>query len=562
MKCFKSISIAMLLLSTTFVTSCDQSLDDEAIKNAISEDIVVNTTWDEDEYIIDGNISISNATLTIAPGTIIKFTENSCLYVSTGGGLIADGTTGKITFTGTEAEEGWWSSLVFEANAVNANCQLLNCEILYGGSGANGMIIVYNNATIKNCTISHGAGDGIYVAEQKKPILKDNTITDNAKSPVNLDFSSIAILDTAGGFWTGNAQNYITVRSINELSSDATLRPLGIPFRFVDGRYWISNAILTIKPGVTIEMGAETDLQARTSAGITAVGTADSVITFTAVVAQRGYWNYIGFNADARNTDCHLRNCVIEYGGDVDGDDNGDALLQIHNNATVENCIIRESSSYGVRLHPEAHPTFINNTVTANAKAPVVAVTENANSLQLGSGSFTGNEEDYIFVETYTDLARNATWQNLGIAYRLEGFHVVGVNKTLTIAPGTIIEMAAGATLRIDTGAGLIADGTNDAITFTASTKQAGWWNDIEFVDNINSANCQLKNCIIEYGGQGDSQDYGLIAVGAYAAPTITGCLIRESMQSGIVLAEYSDATNITNNTFENIGSGYDIYQQ
>jgi parallel beta-helix repeat protein len=252
----------MLLLSTTYVTSCDQSLDDEAIKNAISEDIVVNTTWDEDEYIIDGNISISNATLTIAPGTIIKFTENSCLYVSTGGGLIADGTTGKITFTGTEAEEGWWSSLVFEANAVNANCQLLNCEILYGGSGANGMIVVYNNATIKNCTISHGASDGIYVAEQKKPILKDNTITDNAKSPVNLDFSSIAVLDTAGGFWTGNAQNYITVRSINELSSDATLRPLGIPFRFVDGRYWINNAILTIKPGVTIEMGAETDLQA------------------------------------------------------------------------------------------------------------------------------------------------------------------------------------------------------------------------------------------------------------------------------------------------------------
>lgn len=558
------ISSVTLLLIVTFVTSCDQWLDgeDEAIENAVREDIVVNTIWDEDEYVIDGNISISNATLTIASGTIVKFTENSNLCVSTGGGLIANGTAGKITFTGTESEEGWWNSLVFEANAVNADCQLLNCEILYGGSGANGMIIVYNNTTIKNCTISHSASDGIYIAEQKKPILKDNTITDNAKSPVNLDFSSIGILNTAGGFWTGNAQNYIAVRSINELTTDATLQTMGIPFQFVDGRYWITDAVLTIEPGVTIEMGAETDLQARTSAGITAVGTADSVITFTGVVAQKGYWNYIGFNAGASNADCLLNYCVIEYGGDADGDDNGDAFLQIHNNATVANCIIRESSSYGVRLHPEAHPTFISNIVTANAKAPVVTVTDNANSLQLGSGSFTGNEEDYILVETYTDLARNATWQNLRVAYQLDGFHVVGENKILTIAPGTTIEMAAGATLRIDTGAGLIADGTNDTITLTASTKQAGWWNDIEFVDNINSANCQLINCIIEYGGQGDSQDYGLIAVGAYSAPTITGCLIRESLQSGIVLAEYSNGTNITNNTFENIGSGYDIYQQ
>jgi parallel beta-helix repeat protein len=547
MKFFKSISLAMLLLIAIFITSCDQLLEneDETLENAITGDIVANTTWDEDEYIIDGYISISNATLTIAPGTIVKFTENSCLYVSTGGGLIADGTTEKITFTGTESEEGWWNSLVFEANAVNANCQLINCEIMYGGSGASGMIVVYNNATIKNCTISHSASDGIYVAEQKTPVLKDNTITDNAKSPVNLDFSSIGILDTAGGSWSGNSQNYIAVRSINELTTDATLRPMGIPFRFVDGRYWITDAVLTIKPGVTIEMGEGTDLQARTAAGILALGTSDSVITLTGVVAQKGYWHYVGFNADAVNADCHLNYCVIEYGGDIDGDDNGDALLQIHNNAVVENCIIRESSAYGVRLHPEAHPTFVGNTVTANAKAPVIAVTDNANSLQLGSGSFGGNDEDYILIETYTDLARNATWLNLGIPYRLDGFHVVGVNKTLTIAPGTTIEMAAGATLRIDTGAGLIADGTNDTITFTASTKQAGWWNDIEFVDNINSANCQLKNCIIEYGGQGDSEEYGLIAVGAYSAPTITGCLIRESLQSGIVLAEYSDAATI-----------------
>jgi len=153
-------------------------------------------------YIIDGLLkieSLSSAKLTIEPGTTVKFTASSRIYVGYGSGkfgvLVADGEPGnQITFT-SGAPDGFetagdWDGIWFYEGTGNGSI-LDNCIFSYGGgySSNSGNLNIMNQSAgipvISNCTIENSEAYGIYLGNSASPTLTSNTFMNNVSGDTN-----------------------------------------------------------------------------------------------------------------------------------------------------------------------------------------------------------------------------------------------------------------------------------------------------------------------------------------------------------------------------------------
>ncbi|MEM7609026.1 MAG: hypothetical protein AAF411_27065, partial [Myxococcota bacterium] len=119
---------------------------------AVNADITTDTTWTADNvYQLDTTVYVSNATLTIMPGTVIQGAAGqNALVVTTSGRLVAEGTAADpIIFTSSNAvgerEPGDWGGVVLLGLApINVEGGVTNIEGLdpgeargqYGGDNA------------------------------------------------------------------------------------------------------------------------------------------------------------------------------------------------------------------------------------------------------------------------------------------------------------------------------------------------------------------------------------------------------------------------------------------
>ncbi|MCU0644943.1 MAG: hypothetical protein MUC94_11870, partial [bacterium] len=104
----------------------------------------------------------------------------------------------------------------------------------------------------------------------------------------------------------------------------------------------------------------------------------------------------------------------------------------------------------------------------------------------------------------------------------------------LKIEPGTIVKFERDAALSIMDSAGLLADGSAKAISFTSDIKEKGSWKYIYFSREAFHDSCRLIECNLEYGG-GDSIRSGIIFCDG-ASPIIKSCTISKSGICGVVL--------------------------
>ncbi len=152
-------------------------------------------------YVVDNDLNLGAATgsrLVIEPGTVVKFTENSALYVGNSGNfgvLVADGEPGSpIIFTSAAPagfeSPGDWDGIWFYAG-TGTNTILDYCEVSYGGgySSSSGNLHVQNGnpgvPEISNTLVSHSSSYGIYINNSSDPALTDVTYENNANGDTN-----------------------------------------------------------------------------------------------------------------------------------------------------------------------------------------------------------------------------------------------------------------------------------------------------------------------------------------------------------------------------------------
>jgi parallel beta-helix repeat protein len=377
--------LALLIGAALFLSGCgNEESDDITGGNGTtiehSSTITSDETWAKgDIHIIKGYVYVNDAILTIEAGTTVQFASDAALIIQTAAGLIADGTTGQITFTGQTKQNGFWRYIEFQDAAANLNCKMINCLVEYGGGyGDNAsMLYIYNNPTISSCTFRYSSSNGVEIDDDARPVFNNNTITLNTKSPVIADFESAASIGY--GDYSGNGQEYIDLSS-GTLTYDAALKKQNVPYSF-SGYNYINNATLTIEAGTNILMNTDAAVIVGENGGFVAQGTSSDSIVISSRVAQKGYWRYIEFQDDAVSAECKLDYCAVEFGG---GYGTTASMLYIYNNATVTNSAFRSSSSNGVYIDDDARPTFSNNTITLNDLSPINGDFESAASIGYG----------------------------------------------------------------------------------------------------------------------------------------------------------------------------------
>ncbi len=162
--------------------------------------------------------------------------------------------------------------------------------------------------------------------------------------------------------------------------------------------------------------------------------------------------------------------------------------------------------------------------------AVIRCTSENTVSPQSVVTDTVNHAEDITSSETWTaDKVHNIT-SSLRIT-----------NAVLKIEAGANITFGQGASLSILDSAGLIADGSESSITFSAGSQKKGDWKYIYFDDKAMDDSCKLVNCTIEYGG-GDAERPGMIYCDN-SAPAIHGCTISNSASSGVIL--YGDCRRV-----------------
>jgi hypothetical protein len=149
-------------------------------------------TWSNQgvPYTLAGNVTVQDASnspvLTIAPGNTVRLQAGVELYCgyTEPGGIVADGTTGQITFTSSigSPSPGDWGSISFYYRAMDSQCLLKNCRILYGGDHHANVFIENALPTVTGCNIGYSSDYGIYLNGTEYPaaaqLRTDNNIHD------------------------------------------------------------------------------------------------------------------------------------------------------------------------------------------------------------------------------------------------------------------------------------------------------------------------------------------------------------------------------------------------
>jgi hypothetical protein len=335
-------------------------------------------------YLLGGSVGVdhetNNPVLTIAPGCVIKFGgdyEFYCAYYYPGA-IVAEGTALlPITFT-TNANPplaGTWKAVKAYEKATTA-ASFNYCTFEYGGSEDCGLGVYNAAAEITNCAIRYGGSDGVLASGTGYfTQFTGNTISNCAGHAINIGPEYVRTLG-AGNTYTANTYNDILIRG-GAVKTTGTWLNQGVPYNISESVAVEdeegSSPILTIAPGITIKMQANTEFWVGYywAGGLIADGTLGE-ITFTSASPSpsAGDWKSLSFYIFAIDGSSKLKNCVVEYAGN----DLGNIVVD-NSVPEITGCTIRHSQAWGVWLegppYPDASEIESNNTFSDNPSGNV-----------------------------------------------------------------------------------------------------------------------------------------------------------------------------------------------
>jgi len=167
--------------------------------------ISADTTWSAaDVHLVTSSVTVdTGVTLTIEPGTIVKFNSNQELHIN--GALWAEGNASEqIVFTSyrddstgsddngdglSSGQSGDWAGLKFGDSTNETYTCVEYVKVQYAGGSNHHAVYIYNaDITIFSSSITNSASSGIYVYGGS-PVLDSNTITGNSGHGLYLEHS-------------------------------------------------------------------------------------------------------------------------------------------------------------------------------------------------------------------------------------------------------------------------------------------------------------------------------------------------------------------------------------
>lgn len=493
-------------------------------------------------YWLNGSVTVTQgSTLTIAAGQIIKARDTG---LTVNGTLKAQGlAAAPIVFTSFEddatggntqndatgaaiGKNGDWIGITFGNSSINN--QLDFVSVLYAGGASSSAAVVDNGAPLmmNHGVIAYSKTAGMRMVGAS-PTLASDTFANNTGAAISMDLASAPTITNP---------NVINHNGINAVVLDAGSLPGNVTWNNPGIVYWLPGTV-TVPMGNTLTIGAGQIIKAAPGVNgllivngtLSAMGTAASPIIFTSyeddstggntqndgtgtATGKNGDWGSITFAATSTNNNLDFVNVL--YGGGLGA---SAAVIDSSVPLIMNDGLIANSAGPGIRI-VGASPTLASDTFRNNAGAAISM--DLASTPTITNPSVLNHNGINAVVLDGGSLPGNATWNNPGIVYWLPSTLTVPQGKTLTIAPGQIIKVAAGSNgslVNLVVNGTLMAQGTAAApIVFTsskddatgghtgndatgASTGTNGDWGNIQFA-STSTANV-LNNAKVLFGG-------------------------------------------------------------
>lgn len=316
-------------------------------------------------------------------------------------------------------------------------------------------------------------------------------------------------------------------------------------------------AELTVAPGVKVMFEPNRGLSIEGNSGaLSAIGTADSLIIFTAEDTLNGWDGIVFFNDNVQN---EFNYTDVSYGGQQDfGFGILAANVGIDNTAgvTIANTTISNSFNYGIYLELGGLLRDLSNSALENnMNNPVALSLSQVGSIDANT-TFTGNEDNTV--EIYTsgvNLEEELVMPALsnGTFYFVSG--KLEVDSGLKLEPGTNAEFDTDAFIEVAGNDGYInVEGTAADSIFLIGRNQADGWGGISiYTDNSRNSFAYSR---IAYGG---NRNFGFgispanIGIDNTGKVKISNSVVANSVgDHGIFVENGGIIEELSQNTFTN----------
>lgn len=327
------------------------------------------------DYIVDCLMFVE-AAITIEAGTVIQFDDGVGFMVRGAGSIRAIGSQDAlIVFTSRTKQKGAWRGLYIESSSINNVFE--HCRIEYGGGDSfnsndnKGAIVVWAGSRLKldNVIISDSENYGISMEYGDTNFqMTNSTITDTDGGPI-ITIARNATSLGSGNSFTGNSEDWITVLS-GFFSPNATLGKLDVPYRFDVSTFpfemIVESGVLTIEPGVQIEMEPSATLKVDANGSLKIIGSSLDPVVITGAVKSPGSWSgiYYVFTTNINNV---IEHALIAHAGDGSEAGRGAISLWANPRLRVSNVHFENLPNCAIFNHAGAtnpNLTLENNTLT------------------------------------------------------------------------------------------------------------------------------------------------------------------------------------------------------
>lgn len=532
----------------SFPTVSDNSLKGNAgngleIRNG---EMSLSGAWKNNDivYSVTGIVTVKEGTtLSIAPGVVVKFSDNT--YIDVFGTFRGQGTAKQeVIFTSikddaaggdTNGDEGSsapaagdWTMLRFRDSSNDANSIVEYAVIRYAGE--------HNKNRF-----------GAIHLESASPTIANDVITDNFWYAISADVHSFP--SVSGNQVSGNVGNGLEVRG-GEMRSSGTWENTDIVHSVLAPITVKEGATLSVEAGVMVKFGDNAYFDVYGT--FRAIGTDEYRAVFTSIkddsvggdtngdegssAPSAGDWTMIRFRDSSNDTNSIVKHAVIQYAGEHNGNRFGAVHLEAAS-PTIANNVITDNYWYAISADVNSFPIVTGNELLRNA----------GNGLEVRSG----------------EMPTSGEWANTDIVYVLTGPVTVRNTATLSIAVGVTVKFAENAHINVH-GAFRSLGTAERKVVLTSlkddtyggdtngdggsSTPAPGNWTMIRFYDDSNDANCIIDHTVIRYAGRYGGDRYGAIHI-LSASPTISNSTISDSLFYGIWY-DANSSPKLNNNNF------------
>jgi len=328
-------------------------------------------------YLTDAQVYDITEKLSVEAGAEIVFAENGGLGIYDNGALTIAGTESQpVIFRGQQSVAGYWRGIHIETNSLSNDINYLQLShagsnYVYCCNGIGSIFLKDGRASIKNTTISVGAGYGIHTKVGFSfSEFQNNRITTHAQEALYLSMEQAGQLDGMGSDFSGNSKDYVRIYSA-QVKAATHLAKSSVPYSIETGKIIDVVEALTLDPGVDLVFETQAGLGIYDAGSLNAVGTSSEKVIFRGKSEQKGFWRGIHTETNSINNVLdfvEIRNAGSNY---VYCCNTPAALFVKGGKMTLSNSRVADNDGCGVVVKTAATLTETNNTYANNTEGNV-----------------------------------------------------------------------------------------------------------------------------------------------------------------------------------------------